>query len=64
MGHLRADIDQEMAARLLSGYVWTATNRIEEDLEAHFDLLAESGEIPPGTSSRDLVDRIYRSGEQ
>jgi ABC-type nitrate/sulfonate/bicarbonate transport system substrate-binding protein len=62
-GYLPRDTDQDVSARLLGEYVWTATGRIEEDLERYFQLLIEAGRLQSGTSARQLVTRVYRSGE-
>ena len=63
-GHLPPDTRQDLSARLLREYVWTATGRIEEDLERYFQLLIDAGRMPTTTPPRELVKRVYRSGEQ
>jgi NitT/TauT family transport system substrate-binding protein len=62
-GHLPADIDREVAARLLGEYVWTNTGRIEQDLERYFEMLIEAGRIESSEGPRDLVARVYRGVE-
>jgi hypothetical protein len=58
-----ADTPQELCAQLLKEYVWTATGRIEEDLERYFQLLIEAGRLPASSSPHELVARVYRRGE-
>ena len=62
-GYLPKDTRQDIAARLLGEYVWTATGRIEEDLERYFNLLIEAGRLPKSSSPSELVKRVYRSGD-
>jgi ABC-type nitrate/sulfonate/bicarbonate transport system substrate-binding protein len=62
-GYLPKDTRQDIAARLLGEYVWTATGRIEEDLERYFNLLIEAGRLPKSSSPRELVQRVYRGAE-
>ena len=62
-GDLPRDTPQELCARLLGEYVWTATGRIEEDLERYFKLLIEAGRLPGSASPRELVKRVYRGAE-
>ena len=61
-GHLAENVDRELIAGLLDDYVWTATGRIEEDLERYFEILIAAGELPSDVSRRELVERVYRSG--
>lgn len=61
-GYLPKDTRQDVAARLLGEYVWTVTDRIEEDLERYFGLLIEFGRLPKSSMPRELVKRVYRSG--
>ena len=63
-GFLASDTRQDLCARLLGEYVWTATGRIGEDLERYFQLLIDAGRMPATTPPRELVKRVYRSGEQ
>ena len=60
-GDLPRDTQRELCARLLGEYVWTATGRIEEDLERYFKLLIEAGRLPSPSSPRELVKRVYRA---
>ena len=62
-GYMPRDTRQDLAARLLGEYVWTATGRIEEDLERYFQLLIEAGRLPASASPRELVQRVYRGTE-
>lgn len=62
-GYMARETPQEVCARLLREYVWTATGRIEEDLERYFQMLIEAGRLPATASPRELVTRVYRSGE-
>jgi NitT/TauT family transport system substrate-binding protein len=62
-GYMPADTPQELCAQLLKEYVWTATGRIEEDLERYFQLLIEAGRLPASSSPHELVARVYRRGE-
>ena len=62
-GYLPADLDQEIAARLLVEYVWTNTGRIEQDLERYFEILIADGRIPAEASPKELVARVYRGVE-
>ena len=62
-GHMAADTPRDLSARLLGEYVWTATGRIEEDLERYFQLLIEAGRLPASAVPIELVRRVYRSGE-
>jgi NitT/TauT family transport system substrate-binding protein len=61
-GYLPKSTRQDVAARLLGEYVWTATGRIEEDLERYFNLLIEFGRLPKSSVPRELVKQVYRSG--
>ena len=63
-GHLPPDTRQDLSARLLREYVWTATGRIQEDLERYFQILIDAGRMPSTAPPRELVKRVYRSGEQ
>lgn len=58
-----ADTRQDLCARLLGEYVWTATGRIEEDLERYCQLLIEDGRLTASSSPRELVKRVYRAPE-
>jgi NitT/TauT family transport system substrate-binding protein len=62
-GHLPPSTPQELSAQLLREYVWTTTGRIQEDLERYFDLLIDAGRMPATNPSRELVKRVYRSGD-
>jgi ABC-type nitrate/sulfonate/bicarbonate transport system substrate-binding protein len=62
-GYLPRDTRQDLCARLLGEYVWTATGRIQEDLERYFQLLIDAGRMPATTPPRELVNRVYRSGD-
>lgn len=62
-GHLPQSTPPEIGARLLREYVWTTTGRIQEDLERYFDLLMDAGRMPATTPARELVKRVYRSGD-
>jgi len=62
-GYMPRDTPQELCARRLGEYVWTATGRIEEDLERYFQLLIEAGRLPVSASPRELVKRVYRGVE-
>ena len=62
-GYMSADTRQDLAARLLGEYVWTATGRIEADLERYFQLLIEAGKLPASASPRELVKQVYRGVE-
>jgi len=62
-GYLPRDTPQDLSARLLREYVWTATGRIEEDLERYFQLLIEAGRLPASASPRELVKQVYRGAE-
>jgi sulfonate transport system substrate-binding protein len=62
-GHLLASTPVDLCARLLTEYVWTTTGRIQEDLERYFDLLVRAGRMPGTTPLRELVRRVYRSGD-
>jgi NitT/TauT family transport system substrate-binding protein len=59
-GYMAPDTRQDLSARLLGEYVWTATGRIEADLERYFQLLIEAGKLPASESPRELVTRVYR----
>jgi NitT/TauT family transport system substrate-binding protein len=61
-GYMPADTPQDICADLLQEYVWTATGRIEDDLERYFRLLIEGGRLPEALSPAALVARVYRSG--
>ena len=61
-GYMARDTRQDICARLLGDYVWTATGRIEEDLERYFQMLIEAGRLPATTSPREFVTRVYRGG--
>ena len=63
VSHLPRDTRQDLSARLLGEYVWTATGRIEEDLERYFQLLIDADRIPATTPPRELVKRVYRGAE-
>jgi NitT/TauT family transport system substrate-binding protein len=62
-GQLPKDTRRDLSARLLKEYVWTATGRIQEDLERYFQLLIEDGKVAATASAREFVSRVYRSGE-
>ena len=62
-GHLPPSTPQDLCARLLKEYVWTSTGRIQEDLERYFALLIDAGRMPATTPPRELVQRVYRSGD-
>jgi ABC-type nitrate/sulfonate/bicarbonate transport system substrate-binding protein len=62
-GYMPHDTRQDLCARLLGEYVWTATGRIEEDLERYIRLLIEARKLPDTTSPRELVKRVYRGAE-
>lgn len=62
-GYMPRDTPQKLCARLLGEYVWTATDRIEEDLERYFQLLIEAGRLPASPLPRELVKRVYRGAE-
>jgi len=62
-GFLPKDTRRDISARLLGEYVWTATGRIEEDLERYFSLLIEAGRLPKSSSPRELVARVYRGSD-
>jgi NitT/TauT family transport system substrate-binding protein len=62
-GYMPRDTQQDLNVRLLKEYVWTATGRIEDDLERYFHLLIEAGQLPASASPGELVKRVYRSGE-
>jgi len=62
-GYMPPDTRQDLCARLLGEYVWTATGRIQEDLERYFKLLIASGRLPASASPRELVKRVYRGTE-
>jgi NitT/TauT family transport system substrate-binding protein len=62
-GQLPKDTRRDLSARLLTEYVWTATGRIQEDLERYFQLLIEDGKIAATTSAREFVGRVYRGTE-
>jgi NitT/TauT family transport system substrate-binding protein len=62
-GYMARDTPQEICSRLLREYVWTATGRIEEDLERYFQLLIEAGRLPASGLPRDYVKQVYRSGD-
>jgi len=61
-GYLPPSTRQELSARLLGEYVWETTGRIQEDLERYFQLLIDAGRMP-ATPPRELMKRVYRSGE-
>jgi ABC-type nitrate/sulfonate/bicarbonate transport system substrate-binding protein len=62
-GHLPKDTRRDLSARLLTSYVWSATGRIQEDLERYFQLLIEDGKVPSTTTAAEFVKRVYRSGD-
>jgi ABC-type nitrate/sulfonate/bicarbonate transport system substrate-binding protein len=62
-GYMPSDTRQDLCARLLGEYVWTATGRIEEDLQRYFQLLIEAGRLPKSSSPAELVKRVYRGTE-
>jgi hypothetical protein len=62
-GQLPKETRRDLSARLLTEYVWTATGRIQEDLERYFQLLIEDGKVAATASAREFVNRVYRSGE-
>jgi NitT/TauT family transport system substrate-binding protein len=62
-GYMPADTRQDLCARLLGEYVWTATGRIQEDLERYFQVLIDAGRLPAATPPRELVQRVYRGVE-
>jgi ABC-type nitrate/sulfonate/bicarbonate transport system substrate-binding protein len=62
-GYLPRDTRQDLCARLLGEYVWAATGRIQEDLERYFQVLIDAGRMPATTPPRELVKRVYRTGE-
>jgi NitT/TauT family transport system substrate-binding protein len=62
-GYMPRDTPRDLCARLLREYVWTATGRIEDDLERYFQLLIEAGRMPWSASPRELVARVYQGAE-
>lgn len=62
-GHLPRSTPQKLSAQLLQEYVWTTTGRIQEDLERYFELLIDAGRMPAMPPPRELVKRVYRSGD-
>jgi ABC-type nitrate/sulfonate/bicarbonate transport system substrate-binding protein len=61
-GYMARDTPREICGRLLREYVWTATGRIEEDLERYFQMLIEAGRLPASSPPRAYVEQVYRSG--
>jgi ABC-type nitrate/sulfonate/bicarbonate transport system substrate-binding protein len=62
-GYFPPSTRQDLYARLLGEYVWATTGRIEQDLERYFQLLIDAGRITGTASPRELVQRVYRSGD-
>jgi NitT/TauT family transport system substrate-binding protein len=59
-GYMSKDTPQDVCAKLLAEYVWTATGRIQEDLERYFQLLIEAGRLPTSISPQQLLKKVYR----
>jgi ABC-type nitrate/sulfonate/bicarbonate transport system substrate-binding protein len=62
-GRMPPETRQDISAKLIGEYVWATTGRIQEDLERYFQLLIDAGRMPATTPPRELVKRVYRSGD-